>query len=340
MKIQNYEWVDSLRVLATFSVIILHVAARLAVQYGKISDSEWWTANIYDSIVRFCVPIFLMISGTVIFSKTYISTKYFLQKRLARIVWPFLFWTFIYIFKDLFFQFVQGEPLTVVNILSFILIQFKEGASVHLWFVYMIIGLYLFFPIVAKWIHNSERRDIEYFLILWVAIMILNLLALQSLVKQFHLIYYSGFIGYPILGYYLTNFKAILERKILLFSAALLGISISAVGTFILTQRDGIFNEFFFKYLTPNVLMVSCAVFLYFKNWVNVSGWLKKMIIFLSKYSYGIFLVHMLVLWVIEIKLKNVLIDPVVGIPLISSLCLAGIIYILHKIPYGKYVAG
>ncbi|OWP82967.1 hypothetical protein BWK59_13040 [Flavobacterium davisii] len=72
---ENLSWITSLRVLATFSVIFLHSASAILYLYGTISAFDWWIGNIYDSIVRFCVPIFLMISGTLILSKDYESTE-------------------------------------------------------------------------------------------------------------------------------------------------------------------------------------------------------------------------------------------------------------------------
>jgi len=57
-KNENILWIDSLRIFATFSVILLHVAATILYQYGSISNFNWWVGNIYDSSVRFCVPLF------------------------------------------------------------------------------------------------------------------------------------------------------------------------------------------------------------------------------------------------------------------------------------------
>ena len=76
---EEWYWIDYLRVFATFGVILLHTAAPLANQYGIVSNYDWWIGNIYNSITRFCVPVFLMISGALIFSKTYNSTNDFLK---------------------------------------------------------------------------------------------------------------------------------------------------------------------------------------------------------------------------------------------------------------------
>ena len=138
MKYENLDWINSLRVLATFSVIVLHVAADILYQYGSISNSDWWTGNIFDSSVRFCVPIFLMISGTLIFSKTYESTGEYLRKRVLRILFPFLFWSIIYIAVGLLVKFNSGEYLSFKEALKYVFVKLRDGASFHLWYIYMI----------------------------------------------------------------------------------------------------------------------------------------------------------------------------------------------------------
>ena len=91
----NTIWLDNLRMKATFMVVLLHVAAPGLYQFNKIPDSWWFICNVFDALVRACVPIFVMISGALILNKDY-DLKDFLQKRLLRVVIPFIAWTFIY----------------------------------------------------------------------------------------------------------------------------------------------------------------------------------------------------------------------------------------------------
>ena len=121
--IKNLEWIVSLRVLATISVIVLHVAAGITYQYGRVSNFDWWIANIYDSTVRFCVPIFLMITGTVVLNKPFESTREYLKKMFLRILLPFLFWSIIYIAKDLLLKFYHGESMNLIIVLKFIFLK-------------------------------------------------------------------------------------------------------------------------------------------------------------------------------------------------------------------------
>ena len=231
MKYENLDWINSLRVLATFSVIVLHVAADILYQYGSISNSDWWTGNIFDSSVRFCVPIFLMISGTLIFSKTYESTGEYLRKRVLRILFPFLFWSIIYIAVGLLVKFNSGEYLSFKEALKYVFVKLRDGASFHLWYIYMIIGLYLFFPIICKWLQNSNKNGIKYFLGIWLLTVFIHLPFVKELIPNIDISNFSGYIGFPVLGYYLNKISLNFDKKKVIYVLLVLtGILITTFG--------------------------------------------------------------------------------------------------------------
>ena len=346
MKQDNLLWIDSLRVLATLSVIFLHVVNQILYQYGNISNFDWWVGNIYDSSVRFCVPIFLMISGALILSKTYESIGVYLKKRVLRILFPFLFWSMIYIAKDAFFKFHHGEYTTITELLKFILIQLKDGASIHLWYIYLIIGLYLFFPVIGKWINKSNKHEIEYFIGIWLITIFAGLPFIREIIPNIDITYFSGYIGFPILGYYLNqkttfNFDG---KKIICILLILTGILITIVGTFFITKHNGEFYEGLYEYLSPNVILVSGGIFLLFKNFVKFTTRTSSVILFFSKYSYGTYLIHILVLWGFSIfGFSYSFINPIIGVPIMSILCFlisTLIIWGVNKLPLGKYISG
>jgi surface polysaccharide O-acyltransferase-like enzyme len=342
MKNENLEWIDSLRVLATFSVIFLHVACNILYKYGSISNLDWWVGNIYDSSVRFCVPIFLMISGTLILSKTYESIGEYLRKRVLRILFPFLFWSIIYIARDLFFKFHHGEYLTLIEILKFIFIKLKGGASFHLWYIYLIIGLYLFFPIIGKWISKSNKHEIKYFLGIWLLTILAHLPFVKKFIPNIEISYFSGYIGLPILGYYLNKISFNFEKKKIIYILSVLtGILITIFGTYFMTKYKGSFYPKFYHYLSLNVILASVGIFLLFKDFVRFNS---KIILFFSKYSYGTYLIHILVLWVLGIfGFSYAFVNPIIGIPITSVLCFIVstlIIWGVNKLPFGKYVSG
>jgi surface polysaccharide O-acyltransferase-like enzyme len=337
-------WTNNLRVFATISVILLHVAGQILIQYGKVSDFVWWTGNLYDSAVRFCVPVFVMLTGALLLPKAY-EIGAFLKKRFLRIILPFLFWSIVYIIFTYYVKLSPNHEMSTLEIITWSLDLLRSGTSPHLWYIYMIIGIYLITPIISKWAQNCKENEIIYFLIIWLAALILNQPILERYITDIDVSYFSDFIGYLVLGYYLSvkTFKyskpTINRAAILLI---LIGVIITIAGTYYLTNRDGKFNQYFYGYMTLNTVMVSAGIFLFFKNSNNAKS--SKIIDFISKYSYGIYLVHVLVLFYLsKIGIDFSFMNPIFSIPLVTLLCLALstlIIYGINKLPYGNYISG
>src|ERR1700679_1783645 len=96
---ERLSWMDNLRALATFGVIFLHVSYLLLGKFDKTPGTfkTWWAGNIYDSSVRFCVPVFLMLSGALVLGN-HMPLTIFLKRRFTRLLFPFIFWSIIYMF--------------------------------------------------------------------------------------------------------------------------------------------------------------------------------------------------------------------------------------------------
>lgn len=127
---------DFLRIFATFAVIILHVSAQ-NWHTTDINSFEWNIFNFYDSIVRWGVPIFVMISGALFLNKNQ-SIKKIYTKNILRIIIAFIFWSLIYTVL-----FSKGLSIKTM------IINFFEGYY-HMWFLFMIVGLYMITPFIKK----------------------------------------------------------------------------------------------------------------------------------------------------------------------------------------------
>ncbi len=317
---QKYEWMDTLRVIATFAVIYLHVAADILYLYGKIPLWTWQIGNLYDSLVRFCVPVFFMLSGALLLNRDYELTD-FLKKRFWRVIPPFLFWSVVYYFfhhyNPLKHETSKLLSVNFLDLLNGLIHKIFRGVDYHVWFVYALLGLYLCIPILRRWIKNAPEKEIKYFLIVWGIVLLYKIPGLWHHLPGIHLNHIAGYIGYLVLGYYLFHLKPVSKKISLTFF--MVGVAVTFIGTYLWTKSISKFHGYFYEYLSYNVLLSSIGVFLLFKEVKITHLLLKKLIRFIGTHSYGIYLVHVLILHILKyFGWDWKLIHPVVGVPLIS----------------------
>ena len=89
---QRIAYFDVLRILATFAVIVLHLSAQHWADTDVYSRA-WQAFNLYDSAVRWAVPVFVMISGALFLSGSQAASRHILKKNVSRLVTAFIFWS-------------------------------------------------------------------------------------------------------------------------------------------------------------------------------------------------------------------------------------------------------
>lgn len=346
-------WITYLRIVSTIAVIVIHVSA-IFLYENNMDHSNWWIGLFFAGSMRFCVPIFVMISGVLLLPNIY-TLKVHFQKRFIRVILPFLFWSAIYIAIDLILLLLKGEPVIIIDVLKHVMIGFLFGARGHLWYIYMILGLYLLVPFIQKWIHHYNKSEVYLFIILWTITLIINWFIPSisgekgyNFGKGIDLTYFSGFVGYLILGYFLS-ISDIIKYKVNTISIIMiiLGLASTFIGSYFVSVPNGDFSRNFIRYLTPNVALLAIGIFLFFKKNFNKpipQRHLNLLIQKIDKYSYGIYLSHMFSLSILSsIGINRNFISPILGIILTTILCLIMsllITIIINRLPYGKYVSG
>ena len=191
----------------------------------------------------------------------------------------------------------------------------------------MLLGIYITIPLFAKIIARARKLYVELFLLVWVLFITLSTSHTSYSNFEWNLWYYLGYLGYVVLGYYLsiinTKSKRISALAVVTF---LIGLFITFYGTYYYTDRIGLFCKNYYSYLIPNVLLMATSVFVLFKNMkiIELDGFLKTVRDVVDKYSYGIYLSHILVLnYLIMFGVDWNLIHPLIGIPLTTFITLA-----------------
>jgi hypothetical protein len=144
------------------------------------------------------------------------------------------------------------------------------------------------------------------------------------------------------------DFQSKYIKKINLTHISLLlifiGLFITVFCTYQISKLNSKFSELFYNYLSPNIILLSIGIFLLFKNMKFNNFHINKFLGIISKYSYGIYLIHVFVLFFLnKIGLNGIFINPLIGIPFVTLICFFisfGIIYFLNKIKFLKPFIG
>lgn len=335
-------WANNLRAIATIAVIMLHVASTISAFYPDIPKSFLLTGILFDSSARWCVPVFVMLSGSFALENYDNRLKNFFIKMFYRIVLPFIFWSIVYLLCFSWNE-ITDPNKTITQLFSFIGVQFLQGTASHLWFVYIIISMYITFPFLSKWTKVAVEKEYILFVSIWIIFLLLDpFLSVYDI--NFTYTFFSGFIGYIVLGNYLFKTPRKINNLLLiaLFLAALLYTSIR---TYFISINKNELDEFFMDNLSLNVCLMSFCIYLFFKNnkfFTSLAS--QKFISMICRHSYGIYLSHLLILNIfLWLGLNFYFIHPVLSIPLITIACLViscGLIIGMKKIPFLKILAG
>jgi surface polysaccharide O-acyltransferase-like enzyme len=348
--VKKIQWLDILRAFAILGVIIIHVSTPVVkMMYGKNME-YWWIGNIVDSAVRFSVPLFLMLSGATMLGKEYNLIEFY-KKRISRVLFPVLFWMIAYWVYRWLSLIPKSQPHTFYSIIQWgINLFLKEGISKHLWYIYMILFIYIFVPFIGKGIRKINLTNLLYILFGWVILTFacksipLNLYVWSGDYAS-KLLGYFLYTGYLILGYFLSRMPVITTRtRIYAITVFFLSLVNSTLLTFYFSKQVRGLDLSIYSYLTINTIIQSIAIFIFVKDYSNKNKIITTFQSTISDYSFGIYLVHIMV---IGIFFNNgifwTMAYPLVSIPLVTLLTLFTsfvIIYILRKLPLGKYVSG
>lgn len=348
---QKLFYADLIRVTAVFMVMLLHSAATLLGNWGKEPLDFWLWGNGFDSLVRSCVPLFVMLSGALILGRTE-SLGSFFSKRFSRLLLPFALWVAAYINWRIFYI---GEVLPVDKIILGIL---KGPVYYHLWYLYMVMGLYLITPFLRSVIAAVKESVLRYFLLLWLVFnsilplicYLVWLYAGYTVVLGLKVPMVAGYAGYYIWGY-LLNKRPAPARAVPVWWITY-GVSSLLIfgGTWLFTDAAGSFQAILYDYFSPLVVLQSTALFLllshYGRVWEpRVSDRVRGLFAQIGQLSLGMYLVHVMFLELLGdgglgFKLNGGAFLPALAVPMTALLTFAvsyGSMLLLARIPLLKY---
>lgn len=328
---QKLSYISVLRIIATIAVIAIHASSGY-LNSPDIAGFDWKYANLINSFTRFSVPIFVMLSGALLLTKKE-NTGEFYKKRLLKICYPFIFWTIVYIFYN-----TDVFDLGKDELIATIMYRLKNGANAHLWYLYMIIGLYLAIPFLQKIVQHATTKELEIFLVLWFISLFIFNKNLPTYLPKLDISFFSSYTGYLILGYYLS-IKDFSTLKWWSLGSFILIACCTAYLTYVMSLNVHKFNPLLYGYLSPNTAVIAASLFIYIKH-ISTDITLPRWAIWIDRYSFGVYLCHILILNYIHPILP---VGTFLKIPTATFVTLFFSIlvtYGIRKIPFGKYVSG
>lgn len=370
---EHIAWIDVLRMLAIMGVILCHVVDTFMAT-PEVSGDKGCTLwiELFKALSRPSVPLFVMITGFLLLPVKTDSVTFY-KKRLSRILLPFLFWSVVYsmlpwilhvctrsdAWVHLFFPYYDLASVSFSETVSQIArIPFTfNNATYPLWYVYMLVGLYLFIPVLSPWLERSSSKEKTVFLVMWVISLFVPYIRAffmpyvfgEAAWNEFGMFYYfAGFSGYLLVGYWMKSARRYPLRgkcwiTLPLFAAAYLLTYIgyhSIMASPEVTEEE---MELFFLFCTPNVMVMTVLLFIIFSGRDIASLRVKKVLDTLSRCGFGIYMVHYLFVGPVDYLAHCCKFPAVLHIPF----CTAAVfllswlfVYTLTFLPKHKWITG
>ncbi len=344
-------YADYLRVIGILCVIGVHLSLSY-VSYYPAFTNMWFQGVISSSLTRAGVVLFIMVSGLLLLDREEPISK--VPQRLKRVLVPFYFWLFYFFMKDVL---VDHELLNVHSVDSFFIelmnvIVDPTKISIEFWYIYMIAAFYLMLPLLYRMIKNASEKEIEYFLVIWFIVMLLNFFKHKIYILNYMNLF-TGPLGYFILGYYLNKKDSKYTRSkkfgLLLF---IVGTIILILSFYIPALKAGHTDNSYILLgnLEPGSCIKMTGLFIILKNidfkkaFGKYSDKINSAIIKFAGYTYGIFLIVNIPLDLIkDYGYFDLRISPFINIPIIILISVTAstiILWIMNKIPVLRKFTG
>ncbi|WP_391088572.1 acyltransferase family protein [Vibrio sp. NH-UV-68] len=284
---------DVLRCVAAIAVIAIHVLAPYRQMLGDIPFDQWATAVGVNSVTRWAVPVFILISGALMLSdRRPFNAQYYLKRRLGKVLVPFLLWSAFYALLSGLT--IQGYDFGVTE--QVLRDSPWHATYYHLGFFYYFIPLYLLIPFFQFVVRQHGDNALYAYVAIWLVTTLLYLLGIDGVWSN-QLWLYSGYLP---LGYLLYQRVPVTLGWTVLFS--LLGIAALATTAYMVIGNSLAADKYtvgrWLSYKTLNVVLAASMIFILCRYvGESLSAPVNRVIGFISQHSLGIYLLHPIFLW-------------------------------------------
>jgi surface polysaccharide O-acyltransferase-like enzyme len=292
--VKKTRYLNTLRVLAVTGVIMIHVFSPLNSYFtAALTEQESYFCIVLRNCWQWCVPLFVMISGAIFLdSQKEITAGKILKKYLPRIILALFIFGAPYAFLELFFD--ARYHFNFSQIGTSVINVFQGKSWDHMWYLYMIAGIYLILPLLKIFVNNCGKKLLGYVMIILFIFTSAAPLAERvfSLNTGFYIPVNSVYVFYLLLGHYIHNYKVTVNKYILFLLSALYYIFalLSPLNKSFIDTSSRVGKIIFFDYDSPIVIMSAFSLFCITRQ-KNISN---KVFDVLSPMCFGIYLIHTL----------------------------------------------
>ena len=238
---------DVMRLIASFFVVMIHVSAT-----GGAVGSAW------NSISRFSVPMFVLISGYYLLDKNLGISA--VLKKVASLFAVMVAWSAVYYCHGLM---VHTQEFSLLGCVKYLLTE-----PVHLWYFYALMALYLFTPLLNLVYHHASKEVYRYILVLTflsgtcltMLLRVDSLSFLAVIVEKMKFPYALGFFFLYLLGGYIRKYT--ITRKKAVYCIGLAASLLSAVAAAVFAGHAFV-NDVLFSFFYPGNVLAAFAFFLF-----------------------------------------------------------------------------
>ena len=343
--------IEDLRGIAIIGVISIHVSAYFALQN---EFNALTIANIiWDAVSSFAVPLFIFISGLVLSIRYYgrFDKRRFYRRRIERIIPAYL------LFSTIFIILTAYETGNQPSMISLAYNYLTAHGYFHLAYIALIMQLYILYPIILMAYDRFHKRMIT-FLILLLSVQIVYSIfcyylednaesdVLISLAQRFFLLV----IFYFVFGMYVGRNWDMMKRKIagitpsgLLMIVLLCTIIVSYIWSYGISYY-GSWGQTPAAYLSYAIPIRTVQYVVTFLLLIYLAmRFQSRILATMGKYSFGIYLIHPLFIYIFErmleatdITYNMAIFYPMMFFGVLSSSFIA--IFLLGKLPHSKLI--
>ena len=329
-KTAYFQW---LRIFAALAVVLMHTSAQ-GFNGGGVETAAWTVHTLWNSLVRWPVPIFMMITGALFLPRK-TPLRQVLTVYIPRMALAYLIWSGVY-------ALYSGGSFP----------EKLAAGHYHLWYLPYLCGVYLAMPFLQRIVSDQKLGGqllwvsaVMGLLIPWLTDVLVWLLpglgsGLRSIRGHLDFTFFMDCLALVLLGDHLHRRELTPKQRRGIYLLGLLGLLISFAATVWASRRSGIPITLFGDFKAPHNLCTAAAIFVFAKyNLKNLPG----IVELLARCSFGIYLIHPLFIELLTDKGYHVLKwEPIWSVPVLALAVFVlswAVTAILRRIPLvGKYL--